>query len=429
MRNEILILGRDLDHSRLVDDARRTAALFDDADDPGLATFLLLDVLAVRGRLLSRQTDQQSAGSFSRVTLQQLEHVTAGLRNSGHFRNHRQVVDDERYLVLLMGRQRLGMAEQPEAGHVGRTVRVVLVHQTGRYSVQPRHRIHCPMVRLAHVLLGHDQLDAVPSLRLVQPLVCIDGDLCSEGLRKDQHVPNDRIVWHDEFILLADGRGHPADGAPRIDNTVATGYACSCFQSGILVSTQNKKLEGRQMIKQKAKTHLEATHNQRNDNVPFLLHHLRADGQQHEHIVALGHSHGVEIAQHVSTCNLAHHVRVVDDRIEKVRRLHHAQTAVPQRNDGAVEPDTDAGRRHRHVRLVRILHVVLLQRRDQFLEHLLRDLATATLKIGKACQPERCVQVVCRWVEGTTEDQTRVAAKLQLRHRILSVITHNCFVL
>ena len=50
---------------------------------------------------------------------------------------------------------------------------------------------------------------------------------------------------------------------------------------------------------------LEAAHDEGNDNVALLFRHLGADGQQHQHVVALGHAHGVQVAQHVGTRYLA----------------------------------------------------------------------------------------------------------------------------
>lgn len=55
------VLGWNLDHSRLVDDARCPVALLNDANDPRLVPFLLLDVLAERSRLLSRKSNQKTA--------------------------------------------------------------------------------------------------------------------------------------------------------------------------------------------------------------------------------------------------------------------------------------------------------------------------------------------------------------------------------
>jgi len=55
------VLSWNLDHSRLVDDARCPVALLNDANDPRLVPFLLLDVLAERSRLLSRQSNQKTA--------------------------------------------------------------------------------------------------------------------------------------------------------------------------------------------------------------------------------------------------------------------------------------------------------------------------------------------------------------------------------
>ena len=51
--------------------------------------------------------------------------------------------------------------------------------------------------------------------------------------------------------------------------------------------------------------YLESTHDEGNDDIPLLLRHLGGDGQQHQHVVALGHSHGVQVGQYVGTRDLA----------------------------------------------------------------------------------------------------------------------------
>ncbi len=56
----LLLLGRHFDYAGLVDDPRRPVAFLHDANDPRLVALLLLDVLAVRGGLLTRKTDEQS---------------------------------------------------------------------------------------------------------------------------------------------------------------------------------------------------------------------------------------------------------------------------------------------------------------------------------------------------------------------------------
>lgn len=97
-----LFLGGYFNDSWFVDDSGGAVALLDDANDPGLASFLLFDVLAVGSGLFTGQADQQSTGGFGGVTLEQLEHVAAGLGDGGHLGNDRQVVNDEGDFVLLV---------------------------------------------------------------------------------------------------------------------------------------------------------------------------------------------------------------------------------------------------------------------------------------------------------------------------------------
>ena len=83
---------------------------------------------------------------------------------------------------------------------------------------------------------------------------------------------------HDEFVWLAHGRSNTSNGAPRIHNGLSSSNGRVGFQGTIL----------------------EASHHQGNNDVTFLLGHLGGNGQQHEHVVALGDAHGIEIAQDVS---------------------------------------------------------------------------------------------------------------------------------
>src|SRR6218665_132375 len=48
-------------------------------------------------------------------------------------------------------------------------------------------------------------------------------------------------------------------------------------------------------------TGLESLHDERNNNISFLLRQLITDSKKHQHIVAVHNSHSVQIAQHVCT--------------------------------------------------------------------------------------------------------------------------------
>ena len=84
----------------------------------------------------------------------------------------------------------------------------------GGRPVEAGHGVHAALVGLPDVLLGDDELDPVPPLRLVEPLVRVDADLRAERLGEDEDVADDGRVWDDELVGLADGGGHAADGAP-----------------------------------------------------------------------------------------------------------------------------------------------------------------------------------------------------------------------
>ena len=52
-------------------------------------------------------------------------------------------------------------------------------------------------------------------------------------------------------------------------------------------------------------TYLESSHHEWHNDIPLLLSHLGRDGQQHQHVVALGHSHGVQVGKDVGASDLA----------------------------------------------------------------------------------------------------------------------------
>ena len=71
--------------------------------------------LAIDSSLLPGQADEESSGRLCGVTLEELEHVAAGLGDRSHLGDDGQVVDDEAHLVLLVASQRLGVTQQSEA--------------------------------------------------------------------------------------------------------------------------------------------------------------------------------------------------------------------------------------------------------------------------------------------------------------------------
>ena len=50
-------------------------------------------------------------------------------------------------------------------------------------------------------------------------------------------------------------------------------------------------------------SHLEASHNEGDDDIPLLVGELPTNGEQHEHVVAGHHAHGVQVTQHIRTRN------------------------------------------------------------------------------------------------------------------------------
>lgn len=177
----IFLGGGHVDYSRLINDARRTIALLHDAHNPGRIAFLLFDLLTECACLISRQYDQQTAAGLRTGALNQSKQIATRFRDRMQFVDHRQIVENKRDLVLLLLGQVIGMTQQPESADVGgaMNVRLELLHQIRRDHIQSGHRIQRSQVGLVHVLVVYDQLYAIPSLRIVQPLVGEQRDLCA----------------------------------------------------------------------------------------------------------------------------------------------------------------------------------------------------------------------------------------------------------
>merc|ERR1740119_25751 len=67
---------------------------------------------------------------------------------------------------------------------------------------------------------------------------------------------------------------------------------------------------------------LEPLHNQGNHHVSLLVGELLADGQQHQHIVTIDHTHCVEVTEYVGTRYPTLKVWIVDEGIEEVCGLN-----------------------------------------------------------------------------------------------------------
>jgi len=61
-------------------------------------------------------------------------------------------------------------------------------------TVQPSHGEHCTLVCLSHILLTNNQLDTVPFVVHIKPVIWCDSNLCAEWLGQHQHITNHCIV-------------------------------------------------------------------------------------------------------------------------------------------------------------------------------------------------------------------------------------------
>ena len=80
-------------------------------------------------------------------------------------------------------------------------MRVVFMHHFGCHAVESGHGVHRSLISFPHVIFGHDQLDSVPSVLLIQPGVGVDGDLWKgeeEEERESEFARSSRLLaFHD----------------------------------------------------------------------------------------------------------------------------------------------------------------------------------------------------------------------------------------
>ena len=61
-------------------------------------------------------------------------------------------------------------------------------------SIKSGHTEHCSLIRFANIIFTYNQLNAVPFIRLVEPLISIHCHLRSERLCENKHIANNRII-------------------------------------------------------------------------------------------------------------------------------------------------------------------------------------------------------------------------------------------
>ena len=116
-----------------------------------------------------------------------------------------------------------------------------------------------------------------------------------------------------------------------------------------------------------------------------------------------------------SSRHLTLHVRVLNQRVEEVRRLYKGQASVAQRGDGRVHSNPDPWDGHVHEVSLLLLALVILEGLEQLQEGFLRHLAASALQVSEAGQPEVGVQVVGCRVEGSSDGHgVGVRAQLEL---------------
>jgi len=68
--------------------------------------------------------------------------------------------------------------------------------------IKPGHGEHCTLVGFPHIILGDNELDAIPALGLVQPLVSVGSHLGAERFRQDENISHYSIVWPEMLVRL-----------------------------------------------------------------------------------------------------------------------------------------------------------------------------------------------------------------------------------
>ena len=167
------------------------------------------------------------------------------------------------------------------------------------------------------------------------------------------------------FGHLANSSGNPSNCAPGVHHSLTSCDSGARLQGAVF----------------------EAPHDQRHHHISLLLSHLGGDCQQHQHVVALSHPHGVEVGEDIGTGDLALHVGVLHQRVEEVCRLYEGKAGVPEGGDGRVHANANPRNGHVHeVRRVLLLALIVLQPLEQLEENLLGHLAPSALQIGKPRQ-------------------------------------------
>ena len=88
--------------------------------------------------------------------------------------------------------------------------------------------------------------------------------LSSKRFGENQYISNHSSIRNNELIWLTDSCSHASNSAPRIHNSLSSANSGSSLKSTVFKSP----------------------HDQRNDNVPFLLRHLGRNCEKHQHVVA-----------------------------------------------------------------------------------------------------------------------------------------------
>merc|ERR1712186_48025 len=210
---------------RNFDDSGCSLAFLHNTDNPGLVSFLFLNVLAISCSLFTRQTNQKATGSLSRVTLQKLEHISACFCYCRHFGNNGQIVDDERDFVLLIASKSLSVSKKTKSSDISGSMSIVLVHQTSANAVQASHRVHTSLVGLTDILFTDNKFDAVPTFWLVKPLMGIDSHLGSKRFCQNKHISNNGGIRNDKFIRLANSGSNTSNRAPGVHDSLTSGHS------------------------------------------------------------------------------------------------------------------------------------------------------------------------------------------------------------
>ena len=327
-------------------------------NDPGGEAIFLENVVAEGPGTVLGEGDKETTRGLGGEAIQEFEvHLCVdgvGLGDEG------QRVDLKVDRLALIPAEILGMPKEAKTCHIGGGVGAVTVHQAGANSIEAGHGNAGGEVGVPGVLLGHDPPHPLPLGRDVKPLVGVNRDLGSQGLGEDEDVARDGGGGQDDLRVANQGGGNTPNDEPRVDDGLAAGDEAASLLG---------KLG-------------EAGNHEGANRTALGRGECAGEGQQHEHVVAVGDPHGIEVREDIGAGDAALGVRVIDVGVEEVGGLDELEVWELCGHDRGVHPN-----------------VAVADPLEQAEQFLLGDLAASSFELPDIHQVEIRLQTVVLWVE------------------------------